>query len=250
MSTVLNIAAYRFVPLRDLPDWQAKLSARAESVDLKGTVLLAEEGLNFFLAGSPPSIRDWLSWLCRLSDADGSQPFHGLKAKESWSHSVPFRRLRVRIKREIIRMNLPTVIPAAGRAPAVEAATLARWLDQGQDDEGRPVVTLDTRNRFEVDEGTFEGAIDWGLSKFSDFPSALAAHADELRNKTVVSFCTGGIRCEKAALLMREAGLTHAFQLEGGILQYFEDTAGAPHWRGRCVVFDERGSLNPALKAD
>src|SRR5439155_12786435 len=106
-------------------------------------------------------------------------------------------------------------------APALPAATLKRWLDAGHDDAGRPLVMLDTRNAFEVDHGTFAGAVDWRLARFSEFPQALAAHADELRGKAVVSFCTGGIRCEKAALVMQEAGLQNVWQLEGGILKYF-----------------------------
>jgi UPF0176 protein len=107
-------------------------------------------------------------------------------------------------------------------------------------------VTLDTRNAFEVDHGTFEGAIDWRLTKFSDFPAALDAHKRELEGKTVISFCTGGIRCEKAALYMREAGLHDVWQLEGGILKYFEETGGT-HFRGECFVFDERESLDKSL---
>lgn len=239
----MNIAAYRFVALSDLPRWQAELHLAAQTLALKGTVLLAEEGINLFLAGPQVAVRQWWAGLCDHA------PFEGLRAKESWSSEVPFKRLRVKIKREIIRMNQAAVVPAAGRAPAVDARTLARWLQQGHDDGGRPVVTLDTRNRFEVAEGSFEGALDWGLEKFSEFPAALAVHADELRDKTVVSFCTGGIRCEKAAIVMREAGLAHTYQLEGGILQYFEDTDGAPGWQGRCVVFDERGSLDADLRA-
>ena len=166
--------------------------------------------------------------------------------KESWSEDLPFRKLLVKVKREVIRMNHPAIQPAQGRAPAVDAATVKRWLDQGHDDEGRPVVTLDTRNAFEVDHGTFEGAIDWRLSKFSEFPAALQAHKAGLEDKTVVSFCTGGIRCEKAAIYMREAGLDHVWQLDGGILKYFEETGGA-HFRGDCFVFDEREALDPAL---
>jgi UPF0176 protein len=152
----------------------------------------------------------------------------------------------VKHKREIIRMNHPAVQPASGRAPALDATTLKRWLDQGHDDAGRPLVLLDTRNAFEVDYGTFEGAVDWRLDKFSDFPDALRGHARELQGKTVVSFCTGGIRCEKAALVMREEGLADVWQLEGGILKYFEETGGA-HFRGTCFVFDERQALDPGL---
>ncbi|MEO6852791.1 MAG: rhodanese-like domain-containing protein, partial [Rhodoferax sp.] len=135
-----------------------------------------------------------------------------------------------------------------GRAPAVDAATVKRWLDQGVDDSGRPVVTLDTRNAFEVDHGTFTGAVDWRIDKFSQFPQALRAHKAELQGKTVVSFCTGGIRCEKAAILMREEGLDHVYQLEGGILKYFEETDGA-HYQGSCFVFDERRTLEADLSA-
>jgi len=143
-------------------------------------------------------------------------------------------------------MNQPAIAPQDGRAPALDARTLRRWLDQGHDDAGRPVVTLDTRNAFEVDHGSFEGAIDWRLQKFSDFPAALQARKGELEGKAVVSFCTGGIRCEKAALYMREAGLDAVWQLEGGILKYFEE-AGGNHFRGDCFVFDERIALDASL---
>jgi UPF0176 protein len=112
-------------------------------------------------------------------------------------------------------------------------------------DEGRPVVMLDTRNGFEVDAGAFAGALDWRLARFSDFPAAVQTHAAELQGKTVVSYCTGGIRCEKAALWMQQAGIPHVLQLDGGILRYFEDVPGAPHWQGQCFVFDERVALDP-----
>ena len=114
------------------------------------------------------------------------------------------------------------------------------------DDAGREVVTLDTRNAFEVDHGRFAGAVDWRIEKFSEFPHALSEHRTELEGKTVVSYCTGGIRCEKAALLMREAGLQNVLQLDGGILRYFEETGGA-HFEGSCFVFDEREALSDTL---
>jgi UPF0176 protein len=172
----------------------------------------------------------------------------GLPTKDSFSPAQPFRRLKVKIKDEIIRMNHPAIRPQAGRAPSVEPATLARWLAQGRDDEGRELALLDTRNAFEVDAGTFAGAHDWRIGKFSDFPGAFDARRAELEGKTVVSFCTGGIRCEKAALYMRERALPHVLQLEGGILGYFAATGGAaPGWQGRCFVFDERGALDADL---
>lgn len=244
MTQVLNISSYRFVSLDKLDALRAALFDDACAAGLKGTVLLAEEGINLFLAGEPAALRGWLGRLRELP------PFAGLDAKESWSDAQPFKRLKVKVKREIIRMNIPAVRPAAGRAPSVSPATLARWLAHGCDDDGRPVVMLDTRNGFEVDAGAFEGAVDWRLERFSDFPPALAAHKAQFDGKTVVSYCTGGIRCEKAALVMREMGIDHAYQLEGGILRYFEQTEGAPHWRGRCFVFDERVSLDAQLSSD
>ncbi len=242
MNDILNISAYKFVPLPDAQALRDHLHEQTEALGLKGTVLLAEEGINLFLAGPGAAVREFVAALRqdpRLAD---------LTPKESWSARQPFRKMLVKVKREIIRMNHPTIRPPAGRAPAVTAPTVKRWLDQGHDDAGRPVVTLDTRNAFEVDHGSFEGAIDWRIGKFSDFPAALRDHKAELAGKTVVSFCTGGIRCEKAALLMQEAGLDHVYQLEGGILKYFEETGGA-HYRGSCFVFDGREALAPDLSA-
>ncbi|MGB3274876.1 MAG: sulfurtransferase [Castellaniella sp.] len=242
MSPITNIAAYLFVSLDDLPDLRERILARILALDLKGTVLLAPEGINLFLAGGRGGIEAFLDWL--RADAR----FASLQAKYSYSETVPFKRVRVKLKREIIRMNHPAIRPEAGRAPAVDASRLARWLAQGRDDEGREVVMLDTRNGFEVDAGTFTQAIDWRLTKFSEFPAAVQAHRAELAGKTVVSFCTGGIRCEKAAIFMAEEGIDHVYQLEGGILKYFEETGG-PGFEGRCFVFDERETLGADLAA-
>jgi UPF0176 protein len=240
VNPVLNISAYRFVLLDDTQELSARLARQAGALGLLGTIGLAPEGINLFLAGAPESIRAFIKG---LSD---DPRFTRLGAKESWSPEQPFRKLRVKVKREIIRMNHPAIQPAHGRAPSVDAYTVKRWLDQGHDDQGRPVVALDTRNAFEVDYGSFEGAIDWRLAKFSEFPGAFEAHKAELEGKTVVSFCTGGIRCEKAAIYMREAGLDHVWQLDGGILEYFEKAGGA-HFHGDCFVFDEREALEPSL---
>jgi UPF0176 protein len=238
---ILNLSAYAFVALDRLPERRDALAQSALACGLKGTVLLAEEGINLFVAGAEAGARTWLAAL-RLEPR-----LAALDAKESWSDTLPFRHLRVKIKREIIRMNQAQVRPAEGRAPAVDGATLKRWLDAGHDDAGRELLLLDTRNGFEVDAGAFEGAIDWRLTKFSDFPAALAAHHTELEGRTVVSYCTGGIRCEKAALAMRAAGLEHVYQLDGGVLRYLEQLPDAPHWQGRCFVFDQRETLGPDL---
>ena len=242
-DTVLNISCYKFVSLPDAAALRDVLHARALAAGLKGTILLAEEGINFFLAGTADAVRGFVDQL------RADERFADLAPKESWSGTVPFRKMLVKVKREIIRMDHPTIRPAQGRAPSVDPATLQRWLAQGHDDEGREVVTLDTRNAFEVDHGTFDNAIDWRIGKFTEFPPALRAHKEELQDKTVVSFCTGGIRCEKAAILMRAEGLSHVYQLEGGILKYFELTDGA-HYHGGCFVFDERAVLATDLSAD
>ena len=240
----LNISTYRFVELDDLPALRDRLEASAGAAGLKGTLLLAHEGINLFMAGEEPALRAWIA-----GSLLAEPPFAGLPTKDSWSDTMPFRRLKVKIKNELIRMNHPTIRPQQGRAAAVEPATLARWLAQGHDDDGREVALLDTRNAFEVDAGTFEGAHDWRLEKFSDFPAAFDAHRAELAGKTVVSFCTGGIRCEKAALYMRERALPGVLQLEGGILGYFAATGGAaPGWRGECFVFDERRTVAADLE--
>jgi UPF0176 protein len=243
VNTVLNISSYKFVPLPDAPALRETLLARALRRDLKGTILLAEEGINLFLAGSAEDVRGF------ITELQTDPRFADIAPKESWSDTRPFRKMLVKVKGEIIRMNYPTIRPAEGRAPAVAPATVKRWLDQGHDDEGRPVVTLDTRNDFEVDAGTFEGAIDWRITKFTEFPQAVLDHKAELEGKTVVSFCTGGIRCEKAAILMQEMGLEHVVQLEGGILKYFEETDGS-HYRGSCFVFDERRAVDADLAAN
>ena len=242
ITQILNISAYKFVGLPDCLTLRDSLFAQAQAHQLKGTVLLAEEGINLFLAGPPDGIRAWLAAL--HSDAR----FADIAPKESFSEALPFKKLLVKVKPEIIRMNHPAIRPdAQARAPALPPKTLARWLDQGMDDAGRPVVMLDTRNAFEVDYGGFAGAIDWRIAKFSEFPAAVAAHREGLAGKTVVSYCTGGIRCEKAAIYLQQQGLDGpVYQLDGGILNYFEETGGR-HYRGDCFVFDQREALNAGL---
>ncbi|MFS0793669.1 sulfurtransferase [Microbacterium sp. 1P10AE] len=240
-ASVLNVSAYLFTRIDDPAALRPVLKARAAAAGLRGTILLAEEGVNLFLAGEPDAVRGF------LDDLRADARFAPLAAKESWSETVPFGRLLVKVKREIIRMDRPEVRPQDGRAPAVSPATLRRWLDRGTDDEGREVVLVDTRNAFEVDYGTFAGAKDWRIERFTQFPDAASTHRDELAGKTVVSFCTGGIRCEKAALYLRDEGLD-AYQLDGGVLGWFADQGDA-HWDGECFVFDEREALDPALSA-
>jgi UPF0176 protein len=239
VASVLNISAYLFTRIDDTAPLRSLLRERAVAAGLKGTILLAEEGINLFLAGEAGAVRGFVDELRR------DERFAALTTKESWSQEQPFGKMLVKVKREIIRMDHPTVRPEGNRAPAVAPATLRRWLDRGHDDDGREVVLLDTRNAFEVDYGAFDGALDWRIERFTQFPDAAAAAAPELEGKTVVSYCTGGIRCEKAAIYLREVGVD-AYQLDGGILGYFEHVGG-DHWSGDCFVFDEREALTPGL---
>jgi UPF0176 protein len=242
VPAIVNIAAYKFISLEDTAAMRPLYQAKCAELRLMGTILLSPEGINLFLAGARADIDAFLAWL--RADAR----FADLEVKESYSDEQPFRRMLVKQKREIITMKHPLIKPELGRAPAVAPADLKRWLDRGHDDEGRPVVMMDTRNAFEVDVGTFDNTIDYRIEKFSDFPAAVQQHRDELAGKTVVTFCTGGIRCEKAAIHMQEVGYERVYQLEGGILKYFEDVGGA-HYDGDCFVFDRRTALNPKLEA-
>ena len=240
---ILNIAAYLFVAIDDADALAARIRERAGADGLRGSVLVAPEGLNLFLAGAEPPLRGFLDWL--REDAR----FAGLHAKESRSEAVPFAKLKVKRKDEIIafRREHASPLEEGERAPAVDPPTLARWIAQGHDDDGRRLVLLDTRNREEFGFGTFRGALTLPIDNFTELPEALAPHRDALRDATVVSFCTGGIRCEKAALWLRHDGMDNLLQLDGGILGYFEQVGGAGY-DGRCFVFDERIALDPALK--
>ena len=237
----VNIAAYKFISFDDTAEKRPQFRALCEELGLKGTILLSPEGINLFLAGLREPIDRFLAWL------RADPRFADLEVKESHSEKQPFTKMLVKLKPEIITMKMPLIQPEKGRAPAVEAKTLKRWLDQGHDDNGKPVVMMDTRNAFEVDVGTFERTIDYRIEKFSEFPDVVAQHKEELDGKTIVTFCTGGIRCEKAAIHMHNVGFDSVYQLEGGILKYFEDVGGA-HYHGDCFVFDYRTAVNPQLE--
>jgi len=238
----VNIAAYKFITFSDTVEKRPQFRALCEELGLKGTILLSPEGINLFLAGLREPIDRFLAWL------RADERFADLQVKESYSDRQPFTKMLVKLKREIITMKNPLIQPEKGRAPAVDAKTLKRWLDQGQDDTGKPVVMVDTRNAFEVDVGSFDNTIDYRIDKFSEFPDVIAQNRDQLAGKTVVTFCTGGIRCEKAAIHMQNVGFDSVYQLEGGILKYFEEVGGA-HYTGDCFVFDYRTALNPNLEA-
>ncbi|MFC5577882.1 sulfurtransferase [Lysobacter niabensis] len=238
---ILNIAAYHFVPVDDPAALAAQVRELAEAGDLRGTVLVAGEGINVFLAGAESAIQVFL-------DALRSDPrFADIVVKESRSRRQPFARLKVKLKQEIIAFRRDNASPLVGRAPAVAPEDLARWIERGEDDSGRRLVLLDTRNREEIGYGTFSGALTLPIDNFTDLPEALTPHRSALADAVVVSFCTGGIRCEKAALWMQAEGMANVLQLEGGILGYFERVGGYGY-DGRCFVFDERVALDAELK--
>ena len=246
---ILNIAAYKFISVPEPTALCEPLKERCNALALKGTIVLATEGINLFLAGGSNAINSFLEYL--RHDEIFAQRFSKLDVKESFSDHQPFKRMVVRVAKEIITMRHPTIRPEAMRASAVDAHTLKKWLDQGHDDNGKEVVLLDARNAFEVEIGTFEGAIDLGIERFSQFPEAISNKTKEipggLKDTTIVSFCTGGIRCEKSVLYLHEMKFSNVFQLDGGILRYFEEVGGH-HWQGECFVFDERIALDTQLR--
>ncbi|NOT89469.1 MAG: sulfurtransferase [Lysobacter sp.] len=238
--TIKNIAAYHFVPVMDPDALAAGLQARAETGGLSGTILVAQEGINLFLAGETAAIDDLVA---ALRD---DPRFAEMTVKASVSSHVPFSRLKVKVKPEIISFRQSDASPDAGRAPTVSPASLARWIGQGADDNGRRLVLLDTRNREEVEYGTFADSMVLPIDNFTELPDAVLARREALADATVVSFCTGGIRCEKAALWMRAQGMENVLQLDGGILGYFE-AVGGQGYEGACFVFDDRIALDPSL---
>ncbi|MBD3675020.1 MAG: sulfurtransferase [Planctomycetaceae bacterium] len=233
---IVNIAAYKFVPLDDLESRREHFKSRCDELKLRGTILLSPEGINCFLAGSRESIDEFLHEL-RAEDCFGD-----LEVKESFSDRQPFNRMLVRLKKEIIAFGIEEASPLKRTSPKLSPAELKQWLD-----EGRPVTLLDTRNDYEVKLGTFENAVDLDLDHFRNFPQAIEKLPPEAKEQPMVMFCTGGIRCEKAGPFMEQRGYKNVYQLEGGILKYFEEIGGA-HWNGECFVFDQRVGLDPNLK--
>ncbi|QDT00521.1 sulfurtransferase [Adhaeretor mobilis] len=236
LSTIVNIAAYKFIALDELPRRRRELKSLCSRLSLKGTILLSTEGLNLFLAGSRGSIDEF------LVEVRSDPAFADLKTKDSYSDRQPFNRLLVRLKREIIAFGVEGIEPAKNPSPKLSAKELKKWLD-----EGRPLTLLDTRNDYEVQLGTFENAVDLDIDHFRHFPEAIKQLPPETRERPVVMFCTGGIRCEKAGPLMEREGFKEVFQLDGGILKYFEE-CGGDHYDGECFVFDQRVALDPNLE--
>ncbi len=231
----LNIAFYRFVELSNLPELKQALKKRAVEMEIRGSILLSPEGINGFLAGEEPNVRAF------FAELKNRPQFQVLEAKESFSSHLPFKRMLVKLKKEIITMGMPDIHPALDTGSRLEAKELKKWLD-----EQRDLVLIDTRNTYEVEQGTFNTAVHYDIETFKQFPAELEKRVDELRDKTVVMFCTGGIRCEKSTALAKKMGIEKVFQLEGGILKYFEEV-GSAHYKGDCFVFDGREAVDADL---
>ena len=234
-APVVNIAAYCFATLSDLPALRVSLRTLCDAHQLRGTILISPEGINIFVAGQREAV-DALLYCVRLFPGCAH-----IEVKESFSDEQPFNRMLVKIKREIIAFGVPGIAPQNHTSRRLPASELKRWLD-----EGKPVTLLDTRNDFEVRVGTFEQSVTVGINDFRSFPKAIAKLPPDMRHRPVVTFCTGGIRCEKAAPFLEREGFTDVYQLDGGILKYFEQ-CGSAHFTGDCFVFDKRVALDATL---
>ncbi len=242
MTSFLTAAFYKFVDLPDFEALKAPLLACCAEHQIKGTILLAQEGINSTVAGPAPGVHALLNFLRqdpRLSD---------LQHKEAWSDKPPFYRMKVRLKREIVTMGV------AGISPTHMAGTYVKPADWNQLLQDPALVLIDTRNDYEVEVGTFSGAINPRIKTFAELPQwleqAAALHTDSGVKPKVAMFCTGGIRCEKSTALLRARGFDEVYHLEGGILKYLE-TVAPEHslWQGECFVFDERVCVGHGLLA-
>lgn len=230
---ILNIAGYKFVALNDVAELRALWQSQCDALALKGTILVSPEGINLSLAGNVEHIELFKRYLQQ------DVRFADMTYRESYSDFQPFKHMKIKIKKEIITMRRPKVRPEETRAPSVSPQELKQWLD-----EGRDITLLDTRNDYEVQFGTFRHAINMHIQEFCEFPQA----AEKItRDKPIVMFCTGGIRCEKAALHLLNEGFSHVYQLQGGILNYFAEV-GESHYEGECFVFDQRVAVDANLK--
>ena len=236
MSNYLTAALYKFVALPDYAELQAPLLAQCNALGIKGTLLLAQEGINGTISGRPDDIRALLAWLRsdpRLAD---------LEHKESWASEMPFYRMKVRLKKEIVTLGVPGVDPTKMAGKYVKPQD---WNALISDPD---VVVIDTRNDYEVGIGTFKGAVNPATKTFTELPQWVAEHKDLLDKPKVAMFCTGGIRCEKSTAFMRSLGYDEVYHLEGGILKYLETVPEEESlWEGECFVFDERVSVKHGL---
>ncbi len=236
ISETIVAALYRFVTLADFHELREPLLDECVAAGIKGTLLLAEEGINGTIAGSRAGIDQVLAYL-------KSDPrLQNLVHKESFDDHIPFYRMKVKLKKEIVTMGVPGVDPNVIVGTYVEPKD---WNDVIRDPE---VVLIDTRNDYEVGIGTFEGAVNPQTTTFREFPAYIRANYDPQKHKRVAMFCTGGVRCEKASTFMLKEGFAEVYHLQGGILKYLEEVPEQDSaWRGECFVFDNRVSVDHSL---
>ena len=240
MSKYKIAAVYKFVTLADFEALRQPLIDFCVCHDIKGTLLLADEGINGTVAGSSSSIDAFTAYL--KTDPLFGARFEDIDLKYSFSDKAPFLRMKVRLKQEIVTLR------AVEANPAIKAGTYVssdKWNEIISDPD---MTIIDTRNDYEVEIGTFPGALDPEMSSFTDFKDWVAANLDPQKNKKVAMFCTGGIRCEKASSYMLAHGFDEVYHLQGGILRYLEtQPAEKSMWRGGCFVFDERVAVGADL---
>jgi UPF0176 protein len=237
LSSAIKVAAlYRFCRLDRFAELKQPLAAFCCARGIKGTLLLAPEGINGTVAGSPEAVGELMGWLAAVPE------FEGLEVKFSDATAMPFHRMKVRLKREIVTMGVGELDPAR------DAGTYVAPSDWNALIADPNTMLVDTRNDYEVDLGTFRAAIDPRTTSFREFPDWVAAHRAELEGRKVAMFCTGGIRCEKATAYLKSIGLDEVYHLKGGILKYLEEVpASESLWEGECFVFDERVSVTHGL---
>ena len=234
-NSVVNIAGYKFEPLVDPVDLVSLYQQKCDELELKGTMLISKNGINFSLAGTQQATDTIIAFL------EEDNRFLNIPLKVTYSETRPFRRMKVRLKKEIISLGRKDINPRELTGERITPQDLKNLLDNKED-----VLVLDTRNEYETRVGKFENAIDLNLDTFRDFPKAVESLPEEYKDKQIVMYCTGGIRCEKASAVMMKAGFADVKQLEGGVLDYFKETGGA-YWEGDCFVFDERVALDTEL---
>lgn len=237
--TFINISGYRFVHIDDLDKLQAAMKQRLSTLSVLGSVMLASEGINVSLAGTAESIAGFRRWL------NADKRFAGIWLKETTSEYIPYQRLRVRQRNEIIAFDGQQSEQRQQNRPAAKSISptqLKSWIDQQKD-----LTLLDTRNDYEIVSGTFNQSQHVNIKHFRHFKEAVktaVANGELDTEKPMITYCTGGIRCEKAAPWLLENGFSEVYQLEGGLLNYFQQCGGS-HWQGDCFIFDERVELTP-----
>ena len=233
-------ALYQFVPLPDFREIKDPLHKLCLDLGIRGTLLLAHEGINGTVAGTEAGIDALIVELREGPLFRGR--LDNLELKFSSASEMPFKRMKVRLKKEIVTLGDPQTDPLRRVGTYVSPAEWNRLLEEPG------IVLLDTRNDFEVEIGTFEGAVDPRIKRFSEFKDFVQNELDPKQHKKVAMFCTGGIRCEKASAYMLNQGFEEVFHLKGGILKYLEDVPEAEsRWKGECFVFDERVALGHGL---